>query len=221
MSAEATGWVFRFSPFRGVAFAVHLAAADSVNDQYDNEFWLPTGKTATKARCGRPAVSRAIGMMVDQGFLTMLEAPVFGGGAKRRAARYRFEFPRVPIRYDSRADLVSPGDKDLVSPGDKEPPDLVSRGDKPLSREDTQNPREPNQQPRARSSRNRTQIPDPFVLSDADLAWAAAKTPTVDVTDAAEEFVTYWRGRGDVRADWSQTFRNRLQRLKQRQRGAA
>lgn len=102
MSAEALGWVYRHSPYKGATFAVHLAIADSVNDQADHEFWMRQGKLATKARCGRPAVNKAIATLLDDGHLELVEAGQ--GGANR----YRFLMPDVPAVYDPRAREVSP-----------------------------------------------------------------------------------------------------------------
>lgn len=73
MSAEAVGWVFRHSPYRGVALNVHLAIADSVNDQNDNELWMSFSRLATKARTDRKGVRRAVDAMLADGHLVILE----------------------------------------------------------------------------------------------------------------------------------------------------
>lgn len=69
MSGEAIGYVYRRSPFRGVAFAVHLAIADVANDLYGNTLWASCEEIAKKARTGRQSVVRALADLTEQGFL--------------------------------------------------------------------------------------------------------------------------------------------------------
>ncbi len=97
MSAEATGWVFRYSPYTGGAFLVHLCIADSVNDQNHNEFWMRQHKLAHKARLSRPRVNEHIQRIVDDGLLTLLDETTALTG---RARRYRFETPDLSTIYD-------------------------------------------------------------------------------------------------------------------------
>lgn len=96
MSAEAVGWVFRHSPYSGLKFAVHLAIADSVNDQHDQELWMSQSRLASKARCSRPRANEALVELVEDGFLVLLEEHV------GKANRYRFVFPDTPVAYESR-----------------------------------------------------------------------------------------------------------------------
>ena len=51
MSAEATGWVWRHSPWKGehAKFLLHLAVADVVNDAHGNEFWMSQANLAEKS----------------------------------------------------------------------------------------------------------------------------------------------------------------------------
>jgi hypothetical protein len=98
MSAEATGYVYRFCPYRGTTFQVHHAVADSVNDQNDNKFWMRQGPLARKARCGREAANEALATLVTDGFIELLQQ----GGGRGRPSLYRFLFPDVPVIYDSR-----------------------------------------------------------------------------------------------------------------------
>lgn len=81
------GWVFRHSPFTGVTFAVHLAIADSVNDQNDNEFWMAQGNLAQKARVSRRSAQRAVDELIEKGHLVLLEDNSKAGTPNR----YRFE----------------------------------------------------------------------------------------------------------------------------------
>jgi biotin operon repressor len=98
MSAEAMGWTFRHSPYKGAAFAVHMAVADSVNDQHGNDLWLTQPRIADKARVSRDAVNKAMKRLVADGFLELLE----DNQRRGRANRYRFVFPEVEVAYESR-----------------------------------------------------------------------------------------------------------------------
>jgi len=72
MSAEATGWVWRHSPYVGVAFAIHLALADSANDQHGYRLFARKQWTADKARTTRKTVREVMGQMVADGMLEVL-----------------------------------------------------------------------------------------------------------------------------------------------------
>lgn len=96
VSAEATAWVWRNSPYKGVAFTIHLAIADVVNDMHDNEFWAHAATVAEKARTTRETVSRALNEMVHDGLLEPLDV----GQVDTRKARHlgrkvRFLMPNV------------------------------------------------------------------------------------------------------------------------------
>ena len=71
MSAEATGWVYRFSPFAGATFWVHQAIADSVNDQHENLFWMGQGRLARKARVSRRSAQRALDVLLGAKFVEL------------------------------------------------------------------------------------------------------------------------------------------------------
>ena len=163
MSAEATGYVFRHSPYSGTTFAVHLAIADTVNDQNGHRFWMSQSKTATKARTTRKSVNEALTRLEADGFLLRI-----GKGPKDTVA-FVFLFPDVDAVYDSRpTEEVSRG----VTPPADDP--VTSRdtpcneSTQPLSRQVTQtqeNPTEPNQDLSA------TAPPSPFDDDFADW-WA-------------------------------------------------
>lgn len=89
MSAEATGWVWKHSPYSGSQLLVHLAIADVVNDAHDNEFWMSTYKLATKAKVSRSTVTATLSEMVRDQLLHILAA----GGTTREPSRYRFIGP--------------------------------------------------------------------------------------------------------------------------------
>ena len=96
MSAEATGYVYRHSPYSGVIFAVHLAVADSVNDQNDNQFWMSSTKVSSKARTTRQSVSSALQILVLDGYLEEVSRK------DGWTVRYRFHFPDSRVVYESR-----------------------------------------------------------------------------------------------------------------------
>jgi hypothetical protein len=86
LSAEATGWVWRHSPFHASSLLVHLAIADVVNDANGNELWMTVEALAAKARVGRSSTVTALTSLVDGGFLEVTER----GGGRGRATRYTF-----------------------------------------------------------------------------------------------------------------------------------
>ena len=86
MSAEATGWVWKNSPYSGAQLLVHLAIADVVNDAHDNEFWMSGFKLARKAKVSRATVTTTFADMQRDGLLVMLES----GAATRTPSRFRF-----------------------------------------------------------------------------------------------------------------------------------
>lgn len=100
MSGDACGHVYRYSPYTGATFAVHVAIADSVNDQNNNECWLATAKLATKARIDRRTAQRALDQLVADGWLAVL---VEGGAHGNDTTRYQFHFrEEEPVVYDTR-----------------------------------------------------------------------------------------------------------------------
>jgi hypothetical protein len=86
MSAEATGWVWKNSPYKGAELLVHLALADVVNDAHGNEFWMSTGALAAKAKVSRSTVVATLRDMTERGLLVLIEP----GQATRTPSRYRF-----------------------------------------------------------------------------------------------------------------------------------
>jgi hypothetical protein len=154
MSLDAIAWVYRHSPYRGATFAVHLAVADSVNDQYKNELWMEQGKLAAKARVGRQAVNAALSTLTAEGFIRDL-GPVSG---QNRVRRFRFRYPDVPVVYESRFhdpdEVVASDDNqpdEVVAVDDNRADQVVAsddsgcrQGRQQLSSTATHNPREPN-----------------------------------------------------------------------------
>lgn len=86
MSAEATGWVWKYSPCQGSQLLVHLAIADVVNDIHGYEFWMSTDALSKKARVARSTVTSTLADLVSAGLLGVVQA----GGASRQPTRYVF-----------------------------------------------------------------------------------------------------------------------------------
>jgi hypothetical protein len=120
MSAEATGFVFRHSPYKGAGFAVHLAIADSVNDQHDNQFWMSLGKLAAKSRLARPTVSACVQQMIADGWLVEVSRSVGS------TVCYRFMFIPSEVVYESR--WVSPQTTGGVTQDDRGVSSTVTGG---------------------------------------------------------------------------------------------
>lgn len=104
MSAEAVGWVFRHSPLKGAGFAVHLAIADSVNDQHGNELWMRQAVLATKARTTRGTVGRTLAAMVEG---TTAHPPLLEliRETNGKANLYRFLYPDIEVAYETRGSV--------------------------------------------------------------------------------------------------------------------
>lgn len=73
LSSQAIGSVIEHSPYKGAAFAVHMIIADVVNPQNGNKFWMSFNSTAKRARITRRATIIAIGKMVQDGLLRLVE----------------------------------------------------------------------------------------------------------------------------------------------------
>jgi hypothetical protein len=96
VSADATGWVYRFSPATGATLLVHLAIADSANDQHGYELWMRQAWLAGKARVSRRAVNTALAWLADNALLELLEQ----GAKAGRPNRYRLLMPKLTAVFD-------------------------------------------------------------------------------------------------------------------------
>ncbi len=92
MSADATGNVWKHSPYTGSSFIVHLAIADVVNDAHGNEFWMSVPALARKARVGRSTAFDALAHMCEHGYLERLES----GQSDGKPSKYRFLVDKFP-----------------------------------------------------------------------------------------------------------------------------
>lgn len=105
MSAEAIGWVFRHSPVTGAAFQVHLALADSANDQNGYELWMRVRTIAQKARLSEGAVRRALAELIDQELLVVLDDGRSRDDAQSATRARRFAL----VMPDGRPAIYEPG----------------------------------------------------------------------------------------------------------------
>lgn len=95
MSAEALGWVFRHSPLTGAAFQVHLALADTANDEHGFELWFKQSTVAQKARVTRQTVNNALARMAELGLVEKV------GSRPGGVVVFRFLMPDLPTQYGS------------------------------------------------------------------------------------------------------------------------
>jgi hypothetical protein len=117
LSSDAIGHVWRYSPYRGSALAVHLAIADSANDQNSNEIWMSMAKLALKARVERRTAGRTVDRLVQEGWLRVLEERV------GQTTRYEFVFAGSDVVFESRGKRDDPGSADPGhgNPGSTDP----------------------------------------------------------------------------------------------------
>lgn len=97
MSATATAWVWKHSPYRNGALNVHAALADTANDLNDNQIWFSVMRLAAKARCGRSTVLATQARMLKDNLLEVV--------AEQRGPAsptvYRLLFPAdAPVVYE-------------------------------------------------------------------------------------------------------------------------
>lgn len=92
MSAKAQSYVFEHSPYRGVAYTVHIVLGDLSNDQNDNKVWISHDNVAQKARTTRQTVQKTFTDMCKDGYLELLE----DNSKRYRPNVYRFLMPVQP-----------------------------------------------------------------------------------------------------------------------------
>ncbi len=97
---------------------------------------------------------------------------------------------------------VTPGDAPEKSRGDKSNTPFSPPGDKPKTKPKTK-------------AKPKRQLPDPFLVTTAMLAWAGERVPLVNTDLETERFVNYWKAEGSVKADWDATWRNWMLKAQQ------
>lgn len=110
MSAEATAWVWKHSPFKGGKLAAHLAIADVVNHTYGYEFWMGIDGLSKMLRQSRRSTIDVLDEFVKAGCLEVLDV----GGGRGKHTRYRFLFPELPAIYAPR-ESVQPAHQTVQS----------------------------------------------------------------------------------------------------------
>jgi len=96
MSVRALAWVQQFSPMTGTVLDVHLAVADSVNDDVGGVVdVIPTSLT-TRCRLSDRTVKRGLQALVDADPPLLVELPQFD----KRIFRYRFCYPTLPVLHE-------------------------------------------------------------------------------------------------------------------------
>jgi hypothetical protein len=74
---------------------------------------------------------------------------------------------------------------------------------------------------KAKREAPRTKLPPDFPLTEERRAWLVANRPDLDPEYAHDEFCTYWRGEGGVKADWQATWQNSMLKARAPARPAA
>lgn len=135
------GFVWRFSPYKGARLLVHLAIADTVNDQGENEFYMGQSKLAAKARVSRQAANDALATLETDGYIERV-GELEG---RRGIVVWRFVFVRGDVVWDSRRRVAS---RDTSSGGRRVTPDDTNRSPqttrrrRDVSPQTTENPRD-------------------------------------------------------------------------------
>jgi hypothetical protein len=209
MSAEAVGYVFRHSPHTGAAFQVHLAIADSVNDQHANELWMATGTIAKKARVARQTASEALAEIVSLGGLEVVEDHRRDRAGK--PSRYRFLFPVVAVHYESRGVTRDDTPPEGVSP--ETTPGVSPTATRGVTTGDT-NPREPKSttdigspngaKPKPPKKRE-TQLPKGWAPNDGHRT-RASQLGVGDLDHQADQFKYHHEAKGSLFRSWDAAF---------------
>lgn len=139
MSAEASGWVFKNSPYEGAQLLCHLVVADVVNAVHDYEFWMSMANMARFARCSRQTASKAMKRMVDESMVELLEERPGGTNL------YRFLMPETPVIATEEG--VNSGDTPVTEGANSGDTHLSSEATGGVNSGDTI-PIEPNQEPK-------------------------------------------------------------------------
>lgn len=202
MSAEAVGWAWRHSPYRGVPLVVHLAIADSVNDQHNHDFWMTVGRLAAKARVSERAARTALRQLTDDGLLVLVKA---SSGKPGQPTLYRFVFGDGPVVYETRRGQPVP-----PSPGATGANDDARRGQPvpPNPSKATQDLKPLGASPPAkRKAEPRRRLPDDFTVTLDLLVWARDVVPTLDLEAETAAWRDHHHAKGSTMADWPAAWR--------------
>jgi hypothetical protein len=209
VSNRATTYVYDFSPYKGAGFALHVAVADSVNDEHDDRFWMCPAKLAAKARVARETASRWLWQAVEDGFLEVVDDRRAG---HNESSEFRFLAPDAERVYDPKLPLgrviSDHTPRDLRS----HPRDLSSHP--PVISDHLSPSTHPKKNPRtplgaeAAPAKRRTRIPDDFEL-DLPMATAASKVGLHHSRHEFEfaQFRDHHAAKGSLMADWPAAWR--------------
>jgi hypothetical protein len=195
VSATATAYVWKYSPYRHGALNVHAALADTANDLNDNQIWFGVTKLAAKARVGRSTVMNTLAQMIADGFLEVVAEQ--RGPADPKV--HRLLFPDdVPVVYEDgtspRSGLVQKSDQ-----SDKTPRLVQKPKSSPIT-----NPKEP----KASLQPKKTRVDQQFTVSDDLRAWCIRKNIRSDPDAQTERFIDHYVSNGATRVDWKAAWRN-------------
>lgn len=164
MSSKCIGWVYEYSPAKGATMLVHLAIADSANDQYGYELWMRQAWLAAKARVSRKSTGTALAWLADHELLLLLES----GKSAGKANRYRFLMPCVePIWQPVGTQPVPTQGTQPVPKGAQPVPKGAQPGDTPVRNDYAHNPSVNPNQPKPTTDAR------PDALAGFDDFWAA------------------------------------------------
>ena len=206
MGFREVGFVLDHSPYTGDMRVVHIVLAERANEDHDWELWFSTATVAQKAACSTKTVQRALGQMVSDGYLEVIEV------SPGKPTRYRFQsgptldkLSRVeegtldiqgtePWTSEDSHCLLYEVDRKAENPESAAPPSL------------THPPADPNQAAEeSPKSARKTGAPGSVqaFLSPALKAYAVEKAFDDEfVEDEAEQFLLYHRSRGNKFVDW-------------------
>lgn len=236
MSIEAVTWAFKQDIRPSATKFVLVAVANCANE---NGIAYPSVAYLANATCqDRKTVITAIDRLADLGFI---EDTGQRTGRTKQIKVYRLRDPTVPktVQLNSTENDTASASSSTKNGTDPEVetvpffPETVPffPGNSTVfpgksTENGTRNRQEPLQEPlgtetsvvngaRRRAKKNPPfTIPEDWRPSERVYTWAGQRGISRESVDAQiDEFVVYWRGRGDARPGWDATFMNRLGRL--------
>jgi hypothetical protein len=204
VSATATGWTFRHSPYKHGDFAVHLALADAANDLNGNELWFGLEKLAKKARVGRNTAQAAVAKMVRDGYLETLRER----GGPGTYAIYRFVFVKNASLVFRQETTGTKAGRPKTGPvggntSNERPQHVQLANSSPLIE-----PKEPNSSSSAK--KRSAPIDESFAVTDEMRQWATVKGIRSDIESQTELFRNHFEAKGDSKVNWAAAWRNWL-----------
>lgn len=200
MSYKATNWAYEL-PLRGSTKPVLVVLADMADDE--NSCFPGQERIARMSGLNVRTVQRALAKLEEFNLIEREHRVGFGGF--RTSDRYRL------LLENSLDDNLSPDSESPDTVSDL--PDTVTEPTRQSVVAEENHQLEPLEEPPvAAPTKNGTRVPDPFIVTAPMRAWAASRTPNVNVDLSTEMFVNYWRSkaRDATKRDWPATWRNWL-----------